>query len=95
MQEILERITTFVRDNPVATNEVSIYDVSGNGRWTLLVSREHTTRAIELFLTAEHAILSNITVEHTGKRYIVTVPYTMGLVRSGVYTYNPEIDVLE
>ena len=94
-KESLRRIEEFVQNNPITSNETTVYSVTGEGRWTILAPAEHLVKALDILLTAEHAILSNIGIDASGKRYVVALPYAMGVIRSGVYTYNAEKDVLE
>lgn len=93
--ESLRRISEFVNQNPVSSNEITVYDVTGEGRWTIIASGENIVKALDILLTAEHSIVSNITVDSAGKRYIIALPYTIGSMRSGVYTYSAEKHVLE
>ena len=94
-KESLRRIEEFVQNNPITSNETTVYNVTGEGRWTILAPTEHLVKALDILLTTEHAILSNISVDTSGKRYVVALPYAMGVIRSGVYTYNAEKNVLE
>ena len=94
-KESLRRIEEFVKLNPITGNETTVYSVTGEGRWTILASAKDLVKALDILLTSEHAILSNISVDTSGKRYIVALPYAMGVMRSGVYTYNVEKDTLE
>ena len=94
-QEAYMLVEQFVKEHPLTSNEVTIYDVRTGKQWTLLVSPMYLPRALDLFLTAEHAIISHITLDQSATRYLITLPYTMGTVHSGVYTYNTEKDVLE
>ena len=94
-KESLQRIEEFVQNDPITSNETTVYNVTGEGRWTILASTEHLVKALDILLTTEHAILSNISVDASGKRYVVALTYAMGVIRSGVYTYNAEKNVLE
>lgn len=93
--ETHNHIEQFIKSNPIASNEMTVYDIQNDTQWTLRAGPKYMLRALDVFLTTEHAIVSHITVDSSASRYVVTIPCAMGAVRAGIYTYNPENDALE
>lgn len=93
--ETMRRIREFVRQHPTSGNQHVVYDMTGENIWKIVASGENIVKALEILLTAEHSIISNITVDSTGKGYILPLQYTLGNIRSGVYTYNADKHTLE
>ena len=95
MNQTMELITRFLQTHPIETNEIVVYDVNRSGKWRIFADRKDMARAIEAFLATEHSIVSNMEIDHTGERYVMTVPYTLGALRYGAFTYNPQKNTLE
>jgi hypothetical protein len=95
VKDTIELITRYIHTHPIDVKSIIIDDINRNGRWVINVQQECVLQALETFLTAEHAIVSNITTDSTKQKYIVTVPYTIGTMRYGAYTYNKEKNILE
>jgi hypothetical protein len=94
-QETYTCIERFMQTHQLTSNEIAVYDVQNGNHWTLRANPQYMLRALDLLLTAEHAIVSHIALDQSATRYLVTLPCTIGAVRSGIYTYNPDKDMLE
>jgi hypothetical protein len=95
MKEAMNLIERFINTHPIDGREISIYDTVGNGRWTIYAEYKDMVAAMEAFLYATRAIVSNMAIDATGTRYTVTLQYTSESMRSGVYTYNAAKRALE